>query len=492
MNVKPFVTTVLLFAAGTLFAEPAFRAAEAVWPTGRERERNLFVGFRAAFEAPQSDDAILRVTGGTVYRIFLNGRFLGYGPARGPHGWDRVDEWTLKGRCQPGRNTVAIEVAGYNVNSFYLLDQPSYLRAEVVSGDRVLAATRPAAGAGSFEAQILPRIQKVPRYSFQRPFGEAYTLRPESTVWRTGGVPFTPVALAAQPGRRLLPRIAPYPTFDLNRSARPIKGGTVKANPAHPVFHDRAIDNIGPELGGYRRNELTLVPIDEAIKLETATVQEIGNDAAALNLAADRFVILDWGLNDTGFVGATVHCAQPCRLFLTFDEILSNGDVNATRMGCSNVVVWDLTAPGDYALETFEPYTMRYAKLTVTGGACTIEAPYLRGYKNPATARATFTSSDPALNEIFEAARETFIQNAVDVFTDCPSRERAGWLCDSFFIGRVNAMLCGNTDSERLFFQNYQLAESFPRIADGMIAMCYPSDHYDHVFIPNWSMWFII
>lgn len=471
---------------------PHFQSAVPVWPEGREREKNLFVGFRANFDATNADNALLRVTGGTVYRIFLNGAFLGYGPARGPHGWDRVDEWSLQGKCRPGKNCVAIEVAGYNVNSFYLLDQPAYLRAEIVAGDRVLAATRPAPGADAFEALILPRIQKVPRYSFQRPFGEAYTLRRDTLAWRTGGAGLPAAPLAAQAGRNLLPRIAFYPTFNLNRSGRPIKRGTVKANPAHPNFHDRAIDQIGPKLGGYPRNELTRVPIDEILKLECATMTEIDGDPAALSLTDNTFVILDWGLNDTGFVGAAVHCDQPCRIYLTFDEILSNGDVNPTRMGCSNVVSWDLTEPGDYALETFEPYTMRYAKVTVTGGACTFGSPYLRGYKNPATARARFTSSDPALNAIFAAARETFIQNAVDVFTDCPSRERAGWLCDSFFIGRVNALLCGNTDSERLFFQNYQLAERFPKIADGMVAMCYPSDHYDGVFIPNWSMWFII
>jgi len=111
---------------------------------------------------------------------------------------------------------------------------------------------------------------------------------------------------------------------------------------------------------------------------------------------------------------------------------------------------------------------------------------------NSATAGASFTSSDEALNRIFEAARETFKQNAVDVFTDCPGRERAGWLCDSFFIGRVAADLCGNTDMERLFFQNFLLPPSFEHLPDGMLPMCYPSDHPNGNYIPNWAMWFVI
>ena len=80
----------------------------------------------------------------------------------------------------------------------------------------------------------------------------------------------------------------------------------------------------------------------------------------------------------------------------------------------------------------------------------------------------------------------------MDVFTDCPGRERAGWLCDSFFIGRVAADLCGNTDMERMFFQNYLLPEHFEALPKGMLPMCYPADHPNSNYIPNWAMWFVV
>ncbi len=108
------------------------------------------------------------------------------------------------------------------------------------------------------------------------------------------------------------------------------------------------------------------------------------------------------------------------------------------------------------------------------------------------TATATFLCSDPALNRIFEAARQTFRQNAVDIFMDCPSRERAGWLCDSFFTSRVAFDLCGNTTIEKNFFENYLLPPSFAHLPEGMLPMCYPADHNDGVYIPNWALWFVI
>ena len=477
-------------------AEPAsFVSAKPVWLAGREKEMNLFVGFRVTLDGKAAKNAVLRMTGSSVCRLFVNGEFLGYGPARGPQGFFRVDAWPLAGHCKPGPNVIAIEVAGYNVNSFYFLDQPSFLQAEVVAGNTVLAST---AGTGApFEAQAQPsRVQKVQRYSFQRPFSEVYRLTPDADAWRTGtGASFLAQKLAVQSPRALLPRLAPYPAFAVRSPLYEVFEGTVKANPAKKVWADRAIKNIGPKLGGYREAELSSLPFYDVQRLETVSKARTGKPLEAkslLDLADGQFRILDFGRNDSGFFGATLRVDAPARVYFVFDEILDQDDVNVTRLSCCNVVSYDLTAAGSYPVECFEPYTLRYLKVIAVGAACEVSDLHFREYVNSATGRATFTSSDEALNRIFEAARETFKQNAVDVFTDCPSRERAGWLCDSFFIGRVAVDLCGDTRMERLFMQNFLLPPSFENLPDGMLPMCYPSDHNDGVYIPNWAMWFVI
>ena len=184
-------------------------------------------------------------------------------------------------------------------------------------------------------------------------------------------------------------------------------------------------------------------------------------------------------------------CKEPVRLVLAFDEMLQNGDVNWMRLGCTSAVQWEL-APGEYALETFEPYTMRYLKCMVLKGSCAVTAPALRRYENPDTRRAVFEAADERLNTLFEAGRNTFVQNAVDIFMDCPHRERAGWLCDSFFTARSAMTLSGNTRVEKNFIENFALPESFRGLPKGMLPMCYPSDHYDGVYIPNWSLWLVV
>lgn len=471
----------------------SFASAKPVWLEGREKEKNLFVGFRATVDGTAAENAVVRLTGATICRLFVNGEHLGYGPARGPHGFYRVDEWPLKGHCKPGPNVIAIEVAGYNANSYYFIDQPSFLQAEVVAGSTVLAST---AGQGAaFEAQALDsRVQKVQRYSFQRPFSEVFRLTPATDAWRTGGA-FQPQKTAVLADRALLPRLAPYPTFTVRQPLSETFAGTVKNNPDKKVFADRTIKNVGPKLAGYPEAELATIPFYEAQRLETATKERTDKPLSAqskLALADGQFRILDFGQNNSGFFGATLRCDAPTRIYFVFDEILDKDDVSVTRLSCCNVVTYDLAAAGTYRVESFEPYTLRYLKVITAGAACEVSDLHFREYVNSATDRATFRASDETFNRIFEAARSTFKQNAVDVFTDCPSRERAGWLCDSFFIGRVSSDLCGNTQMERLFMQNFLLPPKFDYLPDGMLPMCYPSDHNDGVFIPNWAMWFVI
>jgi alpha-L-rhamnosidase len=103
---------------------------------------------------------------------------------------------------------------------------------------------------------------------------------------------------------------------------------------------------------------------------------------------------------------------------------------------------------------------------------------------------ARFISDDTEMKKIYDAAKESFKANTVDIFMDCPSRERAGWLCDSFFTARCESVLTGEFSVEKAFLRNFILPDKFEFIPSGMLPMCYPSDHNDGVFIPNWAMWY--
>ncbi len=471
-----------------------FISARPVWPAGREKEMNLFVGFRAQFAAGKGERTVLRLTASSIYRAFLNGLFLGYGPARGPEGWYRVDEWDLTGRLKSGKNVVALEVAGYNVDSVYLLDQPAFLQAEVVADGRALVATR--ARGGSFDCQILDeRVQKVQRYSFQRPFSEVYRLRRDSGRWRAdASAKLRHIRCAEAPPKRLLPRGVAYPTFERLSPAWHVARGKLRTGvQPEPLIKQGYLTQVGPTMRGIPEADLERIPFLELQTVVASSTEKLDRafNADALRLPRNSWHILDLGVNRTGFLGATVRCRKPARLFFTFDEILTGGDVDFMRYECANIVAYELPA-GEFRLESFEPYTLRYLKLIALDGECELRDLSMREYVNPDVWQAQFAAADERLNRIFEAGRETFRQNAVDLFTDCPGRERAGWLCDSFFTARAAADLMGHTGVERNFLENYLLPSSFPNLPDGMLPMCYPADHIHGNFIPNWSLWFVI
>jgi alpha-L-rhamnosidase len=479
------------------FAETAqFRAGKPIWPEGREKEKNLTVGFRAIINAPKGSPITLRVAASNIYRAYVNGKFCGHGPARGPHGFYRVDEWDISDKLSSGKNVVAVEVVGYNVNSYYLLDQPAFVQAEVVTGDSVLAATGDAAS--PFAGKVIgERVQKVERYSFQRTFSEVYKLTPSSYAWRSDpSAEFVATNCPAVEEKKLIPRRVPNPDFSAKPALSVLGSGTLltptdetRSNAKHRPL------GINEKIGGYPENELETVPAIEyqqrPTKAISRTEQKLSADTK-LELGENDFRVIDFGTNFTGFIGASVTCSKPSRIVFAFDEILSDkGDVDFLRLNCVNIVTYSLE-PGTYAVESFEPYTLRYLKAAVMEGACVVSNLYIRPYANPTAGNAKFNSPDERLNRLFIAGAETFGQNAVDIFMDCPSRERAGWLCDSFFTSRGAKDLSGTTTVEKNFFENFLLPDHFEHLPEGMLPMCYPSDHNDGIFIPNWAMWFVL
>lgn len=472
------------------------KKAVPVWADGREKELNLNLGFRAIFTAKTGQDVKIKISASTIYRVFINGKFIGSGPARAAHGYFRIDEYPVGQFVKEGENILAIEVAGYNINSYYTLDQPSFLLAETEINGKVVLAT----GSGQdFEAfQMKERLQKVERYSFQRPFSEYYRMKEGYDRWRTSSkITVEKLKLTQFPTVRLLSRNVAMPEFEIQEPIIIHSKGTVKKIIPKNYHKDRALTGIGKTLKGFTEEELEVYPVSQEIQEIVTASQEVINktiiSGEKWRLKKDEYNIYDFGTNFSGFIGTRLKCSETTRLILYFDEILIDGDVKTKQRQSDicNHIVYELQ-PGEYDLETLESYTFKYLKVIVLKGECQIEKIYLREFAYPDNKKAFFASSNDKLNKIFNAAKQTFRQNAVDVFMDCPSRERAGWLCDSYFSSITERELTGHSAVSYNFLENYALPERFAFLPEGMIPMCYPADHNDGNFIPNWSLWFIL
>lgn len=459
----------------------SFLKAKPVWREGDSDPRHQVLGLTT--DLPEGE-ALLRIACSTCFRAWVDGKMIAFGPAQSAHGHFRIDEWPL-----PQGRILAIEVVSYGANGYSSAMNPGFVCADIIVDGKAVKWT--GVSGGGFKACDVPgRVRKITRYSFQRPWSEGYRLASGFDDWRKGAAPA--VRLAEAPSGSFLPRRSSLPKLAVRQIQKWVAEGSWTPNPEAKVWKDRSVVNISPQLIGYPENELEMAPALELQKF-TATHRLVQRDPSEQPvLKAGQSMTADFGTNLTGFIGVEVECQETTTLYLTFDEFLQeSGRTDFLRLGCANAIRLDLT-PGAYSFESAEPYTFRVLEAVCPKGSCTIKRANLRELCGPEFEAAAFACSDHRLNRIYRSAVESLRQNALDSFYDCPSRERAGWLCDSFFTARTAFLLSGSTGIEEDFLENFLLPDSVPGVPQGMLPMCYPSDHPDGVFIPQWSLWLIL
>lgn len=467
-----------------------FMSARGVWATGREREMNLTLDFVTNIEGGK--DATLCVTGASSYIVLVNGEMIAHGPARSAHGYYRVDEIKLDKYITRNVNTVALRVVGYNVNSFSYLDVPSFLCAEIISDGKAVAYTDEHSG-GFCAYAFNERIEKVQRYSFQRTFVESYDLSEGAFAAEYGDFENAePVSLSLAGEKNYIYRDIPYGDYEEILPSAVIQGGNVSYSEKESYYNAREICNISEKFKGYRPEELEFSSHIEVGKMDFSSPALCSEGAEDIYIGADEYKDVDIQKNYTGIFDFELECMGDGIFYLLFDEVMHHETVNCFRLGTSSIVAIK-AKKGTYKIVCAEPYVMRYIRIVASGAECRIKNLKLIKIAYPSSKiKASFVGDDPQMKKIYDAALETFCSNVVDIYMDCPSRERAGWLCDSFFTSRVEHVLCKDSAVERAFLENFLMPDNFEFLPDGMLPMCYPSDHNDKTFIPNWAMWYAL
>ncbi len=464
-----------------------FRSATPIWEVGTSKVMNRTLSFCANVAGGQAAKVAAAASCGFV--LLVNGEFVAHGPARCAHGHFRVDEYDLTPYLTQAVNRVTLRVAGYNVNAFSYLNQPSFLCVEILSGDEVLAAT---GGDGFTCYATAERIIKTQRYSFQRTFTEAYELSEGAFDYEINpDTKAEPVATEAAAAGRFICRDMPYSDNEIILPRKVFQRGTVTYSDKDSYYQARELVPADIYFT-YPDSELECASHIEVGKCDCSAPAPVDESADVIDLAADSYVDLDLGVNYTGVYDLTMETEGDGTLYILFDEILLDGHVTPHRLFSSQIITVRAGA-GKYHLTCAEPYTMRYVRLIAKGCAMKVNDLKIYHIAYPATQiTAEFVGDDATMKMIYDAAVETFRANTVDIYMDCPSRERAGWLCDSFFTSRVEKTLTGKSLVERAFLENFLMPESFEFLPEGMLPMCYPADHNDRTFIPNWAMWYVV
>ncbi len=244
---------------------------------------------------------------------------------------------------------------------------------------------------------------------------------------------------------------------------------------------------------GYELDELEIISSYEIEKADFTFTAHKRKAFEKSVLSANEFEMYSLEGEKTGFIKLEVKCSEDMQLQVVFDETLVDGDISINRINSTNVIIWNL-AKGSYSLITNEPYSFKYIKLINNSENAELSVSYI-GVKQFIydMEEEKLNSTNERLNKIYDAAIETFRQNTLDIYMDCPSRERAGWLCDSFFTSRVEYALTGKSVVEKNFLENFIFNDGVYGLnVPEIFPMCYPADFWDHVFIPQWAMWYVI
>ncbi len=462
--------------------EKLFRSAFPVWAKDRQEEMNLFISAKADFECFRGTAAV-RIACCTAYHLTVNGVFCTYGPARCGEGFFRVDENDITPLLKPGKNEVVITVAGYNQPSYeYASMQPSFLCAEIECDGRIIAAT----GSVGFSYEQNTEIaQRAHRYTYQRCLSEFHT------------VPYAPkpVEMTEAKSVKFVPRRIGQSVYSFERATESLDRGTAeyvkKEDDGEYPWAIRCV--ASGEFPGYKPDELEVYTGLEVASLDLTSTDATRRCAGKIKLK-NGYETLKLRNDQTGLISMRVRAKEPVRITVIFTEYQKTDFPKLcfcmTQSRGFAAAVWQLGA-GTHEILSFEPYSMQYMQIIAVGGECEIEDPGVVtvGFR-PVPVR--MKTPDPVLRDITAAAVNTFRQNAYDIFMDCPSRERAGWLCDSFFTSRVEYLLTGRNDTEYNFLENFLLPDGYRNIPDGMLPMCYPSDHMKGNYIPNWAMFFVL
>lgn len=455
-----------------------FEKAIPVWNQETEYKEKLNTHLVFSERTGSLSGCTLKIACADWYKLYINGEFVGAGPARSAVGYARVDEYNLSG-FGGENNIIVIYVAGFYCKSLTSVWQNSFFAAELCCGDNVLKYT-----GRDFECRINERmVKKVERFSVQRYFQE---IRDEHKPERGALIQVQPVD-----GIEFIPRRVPFAYCEYNEYTNCISRGTYTegevvqknaysfdpfAEPCWGVFDEDEIKNFPFR---YIKNA-DLVCTDTSCEMP-------------LTLREGQWVMTDMGRINAGFITCRGGADEDADIIVAFSEYIDGDVFSFGYINMQSVFEYFIPGGENFNEESFEPHTCRYVAVFVKKGSVTLDSIGIRSFERDTAGVCMPDFKDPSLAKLYNSALRTFAHNAVDIFMDCPSRERAGWLCDSYFTAKAEYFFYGSNPVEDTFLENYILYKNRGEFPEGVLPMVYPSDpHENNKFITQWDMWYVL
>jgi alpha-L-rhamnosidase len=191
--------------------------------------------------------------------------------------------------------------------------------------------------------------------------------------------------------------------------------------------------------------------------------------------------VLDFGQNLAGVVHMQVQGPAGTTITLQHGEALDkDGNFTMENIAEGQKARFQqdrYTLQGNGAVEEYQPrftvHGFRYVKVDGYPGEIRPENFHSVAIYSDMTPTGTFTCSDPLINRLHQNVVWSMKSNFLDIPTDCPQRERAGWVGDAQIFAPSAAFLMDT----RAFFRKWLTDLRLEQRPDGLLGNFVPNPH---------------
>lgn len=404
-----------------------------IWCRGEAKPLNFHLFARRTFEMDGApDSARLRITASDRYVVFVNGTYLGRGPARSDPRRKSYDAYDVAAYLRPGRNTLAVRAYRYGtvhppakIGNTWTVGERAGLWAELKiragSGESWTIGTdgswrvRPADGWDRKVDVISNYPMGCTVYDANKDPINWMTVDFDDTSWEKAttipDVELEWVLLEA----RDIPMMQEHETFP----ERVIEVGEV-IDVGLPGQRD-IFGLLNAELHFPLRNAIAKDP--EAVLQEDGRSAEFQGKFAGAKGIRSPYIILDFGRQLFGFPRIRLSAEKGAILDMGYGEQIQEGRMPFAPQRGDRYIA----RQGEQVWELPEYQQFRYLHLTLrsTYFPIRIESISVNKYSYPAPQRGRFTCSDPLLTKLWQACIDTTYLSMEDMIVCDACRERA-------------------------------------------------------------------
>lgn len=468
-----------LLAQAAAAAQPAIHwTAEWIWPSTSAIavHDNQAILFRKTFTLSQTTGkADLAIFADSRYRLFLNGAYVGQGPARAPHGWHYYDVFDVASKLRPGLNVIAVEVRWYGRGLAWYIPPPSASGLFQSKGHGALlcqlemgeGASQQVIGtdgtwktaedpAWDWNTPELSALGNVEVYHASRVIKGWTAPQFDDSGWITASVTRSFWGLSSppeEPYTHLELRPMAYPLEREMAPAKVVDAGVAKpAQEASPFIGGNPLASRGRAMADeHHTSQLSI--LSNAAALTSSS----DNDYAQIQPASGGgtpYVILDMGREVDGYLQFFVDSPQPASIHIGWSEMMEHGDITANEPGGNFVAEYDV-APGTQHWTMWGWHGLRFVELSFPSLSAPLRFHVGLRFSTANLAHAgSFESSSPLLTQLWHMGAYTLQLCTLDGTMDCPTREQRQWLGDGDVELRVNGVANGNLDLARKFLMD--------------------------------------